>query len=70
MPLKTPITVPAAPAAQAAPAAEPAAAAAPVAAAAPTPAAAVAPLPGPPFALRPSVGTWYTALQASDGFRF
>jgi len=68
MPLKTPITVPAAPAAQAAPAAEPAAAAAPVAAAAPTPAAAVAPLPGPPFALRPSVGTWYTPLQdESDG---
>eukprot|EP00435_Cladocopium_sp_Y103_P055618 s618_g18.t1 len=64
MPLKTPITVPAAPAA------EPAATAAPVAAPAPTPvAAAVAPLPGPPFALRPSVGTWYTPLQdeASDG---
>lgn len=60
MPLKTPITVPAAPAA-AAPAAAPVAAA-------PTPAA-VAPLPGPPFALRPSVGTWYTPLQA-DGFRF
>ena len=55
MPLKTPVSSPAV--AAPAPAPEPTASAAP--AAAPEP---VASLPGPSFALRPSVGTWYTPL--------
>lgn len=56
MPLKTPVSSPAV--AAPAPAPEPTASAAP-APAAPEP---VAALPGPHFALRPSVGTWYTPL--------
>ena len=63
MPLKTPVSSPAVVAP--APAPEPTASAAP--AAAPEP---VASLPGPSFALRPSVGTWYTPLvqeEKSDG---